>query len=78
MLYYITEKYISDTYVRKLMMLDNNYIESIGTGKLVSIMQNGIKRWNEQLSFLLRDFSRTIIVFIVTIYILSSMNYVFG
>jgi|GEM_PF-3682030 len=73
-LYYITEKYISDTYVRKLMYLDTNYIESLGTGKLVSIMQNGIKRWNEHLSFMIRDFTRTIVVFIVTMYILFSMN----
>ncbi len=28
-LYYKTEKYISDTYVRKMMMIDNNYIEAL-------------------------------------------------
>ena len=28
-LFYSTEKYISDTYVRKMMMIDNNYIESL-------------------------------------------------
>lgn len=77
-LYYSTEKYIADTYVRKMMLLDPNYTESLGTGRLVSIMQNGIKRWNEQLSFLLRDFMRTLIVFIVTIYILTSMNQLYG
>ncbi|MFZ2336709.1 MAG: hypothetical protein WAW59_00030 [Patescibacteria group bacterium] len=30
-LYYSTEKYISDTYVRKMMLIDNNYIEVLGT-----------------------------------------------
>ena len=77
-LYYVTEQYISDTYVRKLMAIDNNYIESIGSGKLVSIMQNGIKRWNENLSFLIRDLTRTFIIFIVTVYILYSMNHLYG
>lgn len=77
-LYYVTEQYISDTYVRKLMAIDNNYIESIGSGKLVSIMQNVIKRWNENLSFLIRDLTRTCIIFIVTVYILYSMNHLYG
>lgn len=77
-LYYKTEKYISDTYVRKMMMIDNNYIEALWSGKLVSIMQNGIKRWNEHLAFLLRDFTRTAVVFVATIYILYSMDNMYG
>lgn len=77
-LYYSTEKYISDTYVRKMMLIDNNYIEVLGTWKLVSIMQNGIKRWNELLSFWLRDFTRTFVIFAATIYILYSMDNFYG
>lgn len=77
-LYYIIEEYIADTYVKKMLLIDNNYIESIGTGKLISIMSNGIKRWTELLSFLLRDFTRSLVIFITTIYILYSMNHAYG
>lgn len=77
-LYYITEEYISNKYVRKLMMMDNNYVESIGTGKMISIYSNGIKRWTELLSFLIRDFTRTGVIFATTIYILYSMNTLYG
>lgn len=41
-------------------------------------MQNGIKRWNEHLAFLLRDFTRTAVVFVATIYILYSMDNMYG
>ena len=77
-LYYITEKYITERCIRKLIMLDNNYIEAIWTGKVISIVNTGIRRWNELLTFLLRDFSRAIIVFMATIYILYSMNQAYG
>lgn len=76
-LYYATEKYISDTYVRRMMLIDNNYIEAVWSGKLVSIMWDGIKRWNEHLAFLLRDFTRTSVIFISTIYILYSMDNIY-
>jgi ABC-type multidrug transport system fused ATPase/permease subunit len=60
------------------MIMDNNYVEAIGTGKMISIYSQGIKRWNELLSFLLRDTTRSLVVFIVTISILYSMNHLYG
>ncbi len=78
MLYYITERYITEKYTRKLISLDNNYIEAIWTGKIISIITKWVHQWNQLLAFLLRDFTRTLIIFITTIYILYSMNQLYG
>ncbi len=77
-LHYVVEEYISNSYVRKMMLIDNNYLESIGTGKLISIMTTGIKLWTELLLLWLRDFIRTGVIFVVTLYILYSLNWIYG
>ncbi|MBP9779011.1 ABC transporter ATP-binding protein [Candidatus Gracilibacteria bacterium] len=77
-LHYVVEEYISNSYVRKMMLIDNNYLESIGTGKLISIMTTGIKLWTELLLLGLRDFIRTGVIFVVTLYILYSLNGIYG
>ena len=48
---YIVQEWISDNYARKVMLLDNNYLESIGTGKMISIFTTGMRRWVELLQF---------------------------
>ena len=60
------------------MLMDNNYVENIGTGRMISIYSHGIKRWTELLSFLLRDFTRTLVIFFTTIFVLYSMNSLYG
>lgn len=77
-LHYVVEEYISNSYVQKMMLIDNNYLESIGTGKLISIMTTGIKLWTELLLLWLRDFIRTGVIFVVTLYILYSLNWIYG
>jgi len=42
-MYHNTEKWIYRRYLTQIIDLDNNYLEKIGTGKMISIFRDGKK-----------------------------------
>ncbi len=57
-LFHSIERWIYQRYIPKLILLDNNYIEGIGTGKMISIIRDGRTVWVDQLSNFLKEITK--------------------
>lgn len=57
-LYHDIEKYLYQKYIPKIIELDNNYLETLGTGRLGMIIATGKKQWTESLKSLIEQITR--------------------
>ena len=48
-------KWLNQKYLKHLMQIDNSYIESLGTGRMIATMTSGIKMWVSSLIHLLSE-----------------------
>ncbi len=74
-MYHNTEKWIYKRYLDQIIHLDNNYIEKIGTGKMISIFRDGKKVWMDQLSFLIKECSKIWVTWIFLFYMLLQIDW---
>lgn len=71
---YIYQKYLNDNFRSKTIFKDNLSLESVGTGKVQSIIQKGFYSWadiNWQFSY---QIPRAIVVIFSGIYVMSSLG----
>gem|GEM_PF-6457100 len=55
--------------------MSNNSTETIGTGKLISIMEKGIDVWAISLNQILENVTRNLVVFFFAIYMIIQFDY---
>lgn len=60
--YHDLERTLYRKYIPKIIQLDNNYLESVGTGRLTSIVSIGFTRWIESSTDLLKHVTRILIM----------------
>lgn len=79
-LYHKVEMWIYERYMPMFITLDNNYLESVGTWRLISILKEGVKVWVDQLSFMIKELTKITITGAFLIYLLSwiSLFYAFS
>ncbi|MBP6981487.1 ABC transporter ATP-binding protein [Candidatus Gracilibacteria bacterium] len=77
-LYHNIEKYLYQKYIPKIIELDNNYLETLGTGRLGMIIATGKKQWAESLKSLLEQITKISITGGVMLFFLFSTNFSFG
>lgn len=69
-----TSSYASSKYLRLFAQMDNNYVESLGTGKLMTIVQDWIDRWGLLLWQAIEIFGRLVVAIAFTIYVISQIQ----
>jgi hypothetical protein len=57
-LYHDLERWIYRKYIPMIVHLDNNYLENIGTGKMISILREGRTVWVDKLLDFLKECSK--------------------
>ncbi len=79
-LYHNIEMWVYERYMPMFITLDNNYLESVGTWRLISILKEGVKVWVDQLSFMIKELTKITITGAFLIYLLSwiSLFYAFS
>ncbi len=77
-LYHSLEKWIYRRYIPHIVSLDNNYLESIGTGRMISIVTQGTKTWIELLSNLLKEWMKISITWWFLLYLIAQVNIQYG
>ncbi len=74
-LFHSIERWIYNKYLPIIIHLDNNYLEALGTGKLISIIWEGRKVWVEQLLNFLREVMKITITGWFLIYLISRVQF---
>lgn len=69
-----TKQILGNELIPEFIKIDNNTVESIGTGKLVSIIEKGIDTWSEWIHAFTERGSAVTVTFIYVIYILFKNN----
>ncbi|AKH33143.1 Multidrug resistance ABC transporter ATP-binding and permease protein [candidate division SR1 bacterium Aalborg_AAW-1] len=77
-LYFPQQRYIQDKYLKQFSTINGNYIESVGTGKLISIMSAGFERWSGLIESLIGYIVGFVINFIAGIYFALNIGRLFG
>lgn len=73
-LYHNIEKWIYRRYIPLIIEADNNYIEKIGTGKLISILRDGKKVWIDQLSWIIKESMKILVTGSFLLYLLAQIS----
>ncbi len=73
-LYHNVEKWIYRRYIPIIIEADNNYIEKIGTGKLISILRDGRKVWMDQLSWIIKEIMKILVTGSFLFYLLAQIS----
>lgn len=73
-LYHNLEKWIYRKYIPCIIQLDNNYVENIGTGKMISILRDGRTIWIDQLSSFLKESMKIFVTGGFLIYLISQIR----
>lgn len=68
---------LHDDYIKKLVKLDNNSIETHWVGKMIAIIRTWIHTWWNLINNLFFSWSDILVSFIFTIYMLLRVNYYF-
>ncbi len=68
------EKWIYRRYIPIIIEADNNYIEKIGTGKLISILRDGRKVWMDQLSWIIKEIMKILVTGSFLFYLLAQIS----
>lgn len=76
-IYYWAMTKLQDQYMMKFNTLDNTKIESIGTGKIISILQNGFRLWADYLHSLLNRTTGIMISFIGAVSLIAWVGYIY-
>ena len=76
-LYHDIERWIYRKYIPTLIQLDNNYLEGIGTGKIISILREWRTVWVDQLLMFLKETSRILITLIFLLYLISQVQFIY-
>jgi ABC-type multidrug transport system fused ATPase/permease subunit len=74
-LYHNIERWIYRRYIPKIIYADNNYIEKIGTGKMISILKEGRKVWMDQISQLIKEITKITITWWFLFYLLYQIDW---
>lgn len=74
-LYHNIERWIYRRYIPIIVNLDNNYLEKIGTGRMISIFRDGRKVWIDQLCFLNKEFSKILVTGVFLFYMLFQIDW---
>ncbi len=69
-----TSNFVSKKYLSKFILIDNNYIESLWTGKLISVINEGVERWGILMWQLVEQSVRLLIAICFTLYMISRVN----
>ncbi len=69
-----TQSYVSEKYLSKFIKIDNNYTESLGTWKLITIINDGVSQWWFQIWLVMQESIRLIIAIGFTMYMLWRTN----
>lgn len=77
-LYHRVEKWIYRRYIPKIIEADNNYIEKIGTGKLISILRDGRKVWMDQLSWIIKETMKILVTGSFLFYLLAKISPIYA
>ena len=77
-LYYAIVKWIYQQYLQKLFLIDGNYIERMGTGKLIAIITSWEKAWVEWLTNFIKEGTRMIILTSFIFYIFLQAQILYG
>jgi ABC-type multidrug transport system fused ATPase/permease subunit len=77
-LYHDLEKYIYRKYIPKIITLDNNYVESLGTGKLLSIFTTGRTQWVESSTMLLQQVAKIVLTWGFMLWLIFMTSIVYG
>ncbi len=77
-LYYAIVKWIYQQYLQKLFLIDGNYIERMGTGKLIAIITSWEKAWVEWLTNFIKEGTRMIILTSFIFYIFLQVQILYG
>ena len=77
-LYFPQQRYIQDKYLKQFSTINGNYIESVGTWKLISIMSAGFERWSGLIESLIWYIVWFVINFIAGIYFALNIWRLFG
>ncbi len=72
-----TQQNIHSYYIKKFIKLDNNKIESIWSGRLISIIEKWLLDWWKILNVLFFQWIPVIFSLVFTIYMLFSLNYLY-
>ncbi len=73
-----TSNYVSAKYLKLFIELDNNFIESLWTGKLIAIIREWVERWGILLWQAIEVVSRLSIALIFWVYIVSQIHFLYG
>ena len=73
-LYHRVEMWIYNRYLPMLVTLDSNYLESIWTWRIISVIKEGTKTWIDQLSFFIKEITKITVTGGFLIYLLSGIG----
>lgn len=74
-LYHDIDKWIYKHYLEHLMEIENTYLEKLGTGRLIAILTTGAKIWIEDLTSIIKEGTRIIVVTGFIAYLFFSKSY---
>ena len=77
-LYHDLERYIYNKYIPKIITLDNNYVESLGTGKLLSIFTTGRTQWVESSTMLLQQVAKIALTWGFMLWLIFMTSFFYG
>lgn len=69
----ISESYLRKKYFTLLVSIDSSYLEKIGTGRLIDIIQQGISFWRRTLETIVQTLPDIGVKLIFSLYIISQM-----
>ncbi|MBC7498520.1 ABC transporter ATP-binding protein [Candidatus Gracilibacteria bacterium] len=73
-LFHDLERWIYHRYIPIIVQLDNNYLESIGTGKMISILRDGRTVWVDQLCHLLQESAKMLVTGGMLLYLIFNFQ----
>lgn len=67
-------RFIHRRYIAKVCELDNNYAESLGSGRLFSIVDKGGQAWHGALSSIFQESTRLVIIGLTTCILIAQQS----
>ncbi len=75
--YYQNVKNIHRIYVKKFISLDNNAVENIWTGKMISLIDRWISAWTHLITDSVNTWTKLIITIIFSVYMIFTLGWIY-
>jgi hypothetical protein len=72
------QKWVLKKYLDTFMHVDGTYIEKMGTGRIISILQTGANVWGDGLINMLKEETKVLITSTFILFVFFSKNFFYG